>query len=197
MGAMKICPKTRSLPLLLLASAPLLQAHPGHGPADFSTGFLHPLTGWDHLLAMVAVGLWAAQLGSRSRWGVPAAFLGAMILGALAGIGGFAPIGMEAGIAASVLILGLLVAGAVKLPIGYGIGIAALAGAFHGAAHGAEMPRTGAALSFLGGMVVATALLHAAGVTAGSAAGAGRKQALVRWAGAGIAAAGVALLAAA
>lgn len=60
------------LPLFLLAGVPLAQAHPGHGPAGFVTGFIHPLTGWDHLMAMLAVGLWASQLGGRARWALPA-----------------------------------------------------------------------------------------------------------------------------
>src|SRR5471032_1211063 len=100
---------------LLLLAAPLAQAHPGHGPADFLTGLIHPLTGWDHLLAMVAVGLWAAQLGGRARWALPAMFVGAMILGAAVGISGARPAGTEAGILASILIFGLVVAGSVRL----------------------------------------------------------------------------------
>ena len=129
----------RPLALLLLA-APLAQAHPGHGPADFISGLVHPLTGWDHVLAMVAVGLWAAQLGGRARWALPAAFVGAMMAGAAGGIIGLAPAGVETGILASVLILGVAVAAAARLPLGAGLTLVALAGSVHGLAHGAEMP---------------------------------------------------------
>jgi urease accessory protein len=177
---------------LLLLAAPLAQAHPGHMPANFISGLVHPLTGWDHLLAMVAVGLWAAQLGGRARWALPAMFVGAMTVGAAIGIAGFEPAGMETGILASVLVLGLGVASGVRLPIGAGLALVALAGTVHGVAHGAEMPLQVDTLCYLGGMVAATAALHAVGVAAGLVAGR-RSTALVRWAGAGIAAAGVAL----
>jgi urease accessory protein len=182
----------RPLALLLLA-APLAQAHPGHGPADFISGLVHPLTGWDHVLAMVAVGLWAAQLGGRARWALPAAFVGAMMAGAAGGIIGLAPAGVETGILASVLILGVAVAAAARLPLGAGLTLVALAGSVHGLAHGAEMPLQADSLRFLAGMVLATAALHAAGLAAGLAA-ARRRPVLVRWAGAGIAAAGLVLL---
>ena len=190
--SMKTLRLFRPLALLLLA-APLAQAHPGHGPVDFVSGLTHPLTGWDHLLAMVAVGLWAAQLGGRARWALPAGFVGAMILGAVAGVSGLRPPGIETGILASVLVLGLAVAAAARLPLGGGIALAALAGLVHGLAHGAEMPLQADSLRFLAGMVTATAGLQAAGLAAGWAAGR-RQTALVRWAGAGIAAAGALLV---
>jgi len=184
----------RSLrPALFLLAAPLARAHPGHGPMGLAAGFVHPLTGWDHLLAMVAVGLWSVQLGGRARWALPLTFVSAMILGAAAGIAGLTPPGLETGILASVLILGLMVAAAARLPLGLGLGLVALAGAFHGAAHGAEMPLQADNLRFLAGMVMATALLHAVGVGAGTAA-VHRRPALVRWAGAGIVGAGAAML---
>lgn len=182
----------RFLPILLIA-APMAQAHPGHGPVDFLSGLAHPLTGWDHVLAMVAVGIWATQLGGRARWAIPATFVGAMILGAAAGIAGYAPHGVETGVLASVLVLGMLVASAARLPLGAGFALIALAGAFHGAAHGAEMLPQADSLRFLGGMIVATAALHAAGVGAGLAA-MRRNPVLLRWAGAAILGGGVALL---
>jgi urease accessory protein len=188
---MKTLRALRPLALLLLV-APLAQAHPGHGPVDFVSGLVHPLTGWDHLLAMVAVGLWAAQLGGRARWALPAGFVGTMILGAAAGILGLRFSAVETGILASVLVLGLAVASAARLPLGLGIALVALAGSVHGLAHGAEMPLQADSLRFLAGMVTATAGLHAAGLAAGLVAGR-RSTALVRWAGAGIAAAGVLL----
>jgi urease accessory protein len=192
-SAMKTLPALRRLLLILpLAAVPLAQAHPGHGIHSFTAGLQHPLTGFDHLLAMVAVGLWAVQLGGRARWALPLTFVGAMALGAMAGISGFAVPGVDRWILASVFALGLLIAGAARLPLGVGIGLVALVGAFHGLAHGAEMPLTANSLHFLAGMVVATVLLHAAGVGLGVAAQK-RSVTMLRLAGAGIVAGGVAL----
>jgi urease accessory protein len=154
---------------LFLAAIPAAYAHPGHGPATgFEGGLAHPFSGWDHLLAMVAVGFWAVQL--RAPRLVPAAFLAAMALGAVAGqwIGPVA--GMEQAIAASVLVLGLLIARQVKMPAAAGAGLVGAFALFHGAAHGAEMPATAGALSYGCGFVAATAILLAAGVAAGGLA---------------------------
>jgi urease accessory protein len=181
------------LPVFLLAGAPLAQAHPGHGPADLVSGFLHPFTGWDHLLAMLAVGMWAAQLGRHARWALPSGFVGAMAVGAVVGIAGYAPHGVDAWILASVFVMGLLLACAVRMPLRYGIGLVALAGFFHGAAHGAEMPFQADSIRFLSGMIVATALLHALGVAAGASLGR-KSPLLVRLAGIGVVAGGVVLL---
>jgi urease accessory protein len=180
------------LPLFLLA-VPLAQAHPGHGPADLEAGFVHPFTGWDHLLAMLSVGIWAAYLGGRARWALPSAFVGAMAVGAAIGIAGYAPGGVDAWILATVFVLGLLLACAIRLPLRYGIGVVALAGFFHGAAHGAEMPFQADSIRFLSGMVMATALLHAMGVAAGIFL-ARRSPVLIRLAGVGVVAGGLALL---
>jgi urease accessory protein len=158
---------------VLLATLPAIaSAHPGHDGDhgfgwDFSGGFAHPLSGWDHLLAMIAVGLWAAQLGGRARWLVPAAFVSVMTLGAILGHGGMAIAGTEQAIAASVLFLGLLVATAARLPIAAGMAITGVFALFHGLAHGAEMPATAAGLSYGLGFVLATTLLHAAGLGLG------------------------------
>jgi urease accessory protein len=189
---MKLKSALRSVPLLLI-SAPLAEAHPGHGPASLAAGFAHPFTGWDHLLAMVAVGLWAAQLGGRFRWALPAAFVSAMIVGAAVGIAGGVPPGVEWGILASVLVLGLALAGAIRVPLGAGLAIVAAAGLMHGIAHGAERPLRADSLRFLTGMVAATALLHAAGLAAGWAT-AQKRPALARMAGAAIAAGAVGLI---
>jgi len=180
---------------LLLASTAIsvASAHPGHGPADLSAGFLHPFSGWDHLLAMVAVGFWAAQRGGLSRWLMPAAFVSAMVLGAIAGIAGLAVPGVDLLILGSVFMLGLLVAGAVRLPLAGGIALAALAGVFHGLAHGAEMPLDADSFRFLAGMVAGTVVLHALGLAGGLLA-AKRRPAMIRWAGAGVVAGGIALL---
>ncbi len=154
---------------ILLAAAPAAQAHPGLGPhTGFSDGLAHPFSGWDHLLAMLAAGYWAAQV--RHRFALPAAFLGAMAVGAVAGHWTGAVPGIEQGIAASVFSLGLLIAlrARVTMPAG-----AAWVGAFaflHGAAHGAEMPATAGAMAYGLGFALATALLLTAGVAAGSLA---------------------------
>lgn len=185
--------------LLLLAVLPLAaSAHPGHEGGhdfgwDFSGGFLHPLSGLDHLLAMIAVGLWAAQLGGQARWLVPAAFVGVMALGAACGHGGMAFAGLEQGIAASVLVLGLLVATAVRLPLAAGMSLVSLFALFHGMAHGAEMPATAGGLEFGLGFVAATVLLHAAGLGLGRLT-AQRANLVTRTAGVAIAIAGVVML---
>jgi urease accessory protein len=192
-SAMKTHSAFRRLLLILpFAAVPLAQAHPGHGPHSFAMGLQHPLTGYDHLLAMVAVGLWAVQLGGRARWALPLTFVSAMALGAMAGIAGFVLPGVDQWILASVFALGLLIACGARLPLGAGLGLVALAGAFHGLAHGAEMPLNANSLQFLMGMVATTALLHATGVSLGLAAQK-RSVTLLQLAGAGIVAGGVAL----
>src|SRR5581483_9875318 len=135
----------RILPLMLFFILPTLaQAHPGmpghtHG---FSNGFSHPLTGLDHICAMVAVGLWAAQRGGRALWLVPATFVFVMIVGGVFGMGHAGIPCVEQGIAASVLILGILITAAIRLPLAASAAIVGLFALFHGYAHGAEMPET-------------------------------------------------------
>jgi urease accessory protein len=164
---------TRFIALAAFALPVLAQAHPGHDGHDitwdFTSGAAHPLSGWDHLLAMIAVGLWAAQLGGRSRWLVPTAFVSVMTIGAVLGHTGFALAGVEQGIAASILILGLLIAAAVRLPATASMAIVGLFALFHGVAHGAEMPATAGGFSYGAGFVAATALLHAIGLGLGMA----------------------------
>ncbi|HVU23389.1 MAG TPA: HupE/UreJ family protein [Opitutus sp.] len=162
----------RRCSLFVALLAPLSAfAHPGHDGHDFtwdfSAGFAHPLTGVDHLLAMIAVGFWAAQLGGRARWLVPSAFVAAMIGGAALGRAGLAFSGLEQLIAASVLVLGLLVATAARVPLAASTALVGVFALFHGFAHGAGMPAAAAALQFGLGFVVATALLLAAGLALG------------------------------
>ncbi len=135
-----------------------------HG--SFMAGLSHPLFGLDHILVMVAVGLWAAQIGGKALWGVPLAFVTTMAVGfglALAGIG--LPF-VEPAILASVVALGLLVAMAVKLDTVMSAAIVAVFALFHGHAHGGELGSAGA-LQFGVGFVVATAFLHIAGIGLG------------------------------
>jgi len=152
------------------ASAPAL-AHPGHPLADLGllSGLLHPLLGLDHLLTMLVVGIWAAQLGGRARLWVPASFLALMAVGAgLAGMG-WVPPHLESGIAASLVVGGLLVAAALRvsmLPAAALVGVFAV---FHGAAHGAELPAAASPLLYGAGFLLATGALHLAGGLIGTA----------------------------
>lgn len=152
--------------LALLPAAAM--AHTGTGAhIDAMHGFLHPLTGPDHVLAMVAVGVFAAQLGGRSLWAVPAAFVLAMVAGGALGYFGTPLPMVEQGIAFSVIVMGLAVALGVKLPVGPAMALVAVFAVFHGHAHGAEGSGAGSFLGYAAGFVVATTLLHAAGVVLG------------------------------
>lgn len=160
--------------LTAFAAAPALaHAHTGVGPhvhglasGGFAAGFAHPLGGLDHLLAMVAVGLWAVQLGGRAKWLVPAAFVSVMSLGGALGVAGAPAPFVEQGISLSVFALGVLIAAAVRLPLAASMAAAALFALCHGYAHGAEMPGSAAGLAYGAGFVLATALLHASGICA-------------------------------
>jgi urease accessory protein len=195
--------KSKRVPGLIAAATALVipavaYAHPGHDGHDFgwdfSSGFGHPLFGFDHLLAMLAVGLWAAQLGGRARWLVPATFVALMIAGAAMARQGLAISGVEQVIATSVLILGLLLATAATLPVAVGMALVGLFAAFHGYAHGAEMPANSQALGYGAGFVLATVLIHATGVGLGVLA-AQRSPKVTRIAGWIIAASGLVLFA--
>jgi urease accessory protein len=155
--------------LSLLLGAVLLPitaiAHPNHDATfGFTSGIAHPLTGIDHILAMVAVGLWAAQLGGRMLWAVPASFVALLVGGAMLGHFGMTLPYVEGGIAVSVVVLGGMIAMAMRLPA---IACAALVGAFaifHGYAHGAEAPDQGALVTYIAGFAISTALLHTIGI---------------------------------
>jgi len=157
-----------SLPLLLVATA--ASAHPGHAPLDghgsFMSGLLHPIFGLDHVLAMVAVGLWASLIGGRALLFVPAAFVGVMAFGFLLAVGGVGLPFVEPIILASVVVLGLVVALALPVPVAAGTALVGFFALFHGHAHGAEM---GAAtmVAYGAGFVLSTAALHAAGIAVG------------------------------
>lgn len=139
-----------------------------HG--SFAGGFTHPLFGFDHLLAMVAVGLWAASIGGRALWAVPLAFVATMALGFGAAIIGAPLVFVEPVILASVIFIGIMVALALPIPT---LGVAAVVAffaLFHGYAHGGEMGAAGA-WGYASGFLVATAFLHAIGIALGVAAG--------------------------
>jgi urease accessory protein len=159
-------PRTLGATALLLAlMAPPLWAHPGAGAGVFH-GLAHPLAGTDHLLAMLAVGLWAAQ-GDRQRvWLLPLAFVLGMIGGGVLGMSGVGLPAVEAGILMSVVLLGALIALALRPPLVAGVLLVALFGLFHGHAHGTEMPLGISGLTYAAGFTAATAMLHAAGAAA-------------------------------
>jgi urease accessory protein len=182
------------LPLLSILLLPsLAQAHPGgaghaHG---FTNGLGHPLTGLDHICAMVAVGLWAAQRGGRALWLVPLTFVSVMIIGGIPGMGGINVPYVEQGIAASVLVLGIFIAAAIHLPLAASMVIVGLFALFHGYAHGAEMPGNSSGLAYGIGFVVATANLHLSGIGLGIASKKSASLQMVRYLGGAIAACGV------
>lgn len=148
----------------MLAAAAPAHAHTfGASGAGFAAGLAHPFLGLDHLLAMLAVGLWAAQQQGRMRLAVPATFVAAMALGALAAVGGLGAYGIESGIAASVLVLGLLVAARARLPVPVGLALVAAFAVFHGHAHGAELPQAASVARYGLGVVLATVALHGSG----------------------------------
>ncbi|MRS99590.1 urease accessory protein UreJ [Ralstonia pickettii] len=190
--------------IALTFGASIAFAHPGHpghtAEGSLLAGFLHPLTGADHLLAMVAVGVWSA-LASRSvrdaLW-APAAFVALMILGALLGAGGVAVPMAEPMIAASLLVFGLLIAARAQLPTWGGALLCGAFALFHGYAHGTEFPAGAQTMFpyFVGGFAVATALLHTAGIGGGFALKP-RLAWLARLSGVGVALYGAGLLAAA
>ncbi|WEX10425.1 HupE/UreJ family protein [Chelativorans sp. AA-79] len=161
-----------------------------HG--SFMAGFSHPLFGLDHILVMVAVGLWAATLGGRAMGLVPAAFVGTMILGFAAALFGAPLPFVEPVILASIVFIGIMMALALPLPAAGMMGIVAFFAFFHGHAHGGELGAAGAA-RFAVGFAVTTALLHAAGIALGLAFGRWQKEneAFTRTAGAATALAGL------
>lgn len=191
-------------PILALATAFAMlavpaAAHTGVGTeSGLAAGFSHPLFGLDHVLAMVAVGILAAQLGGRARWAVPAAFVGTMMAGGVLGAAAVPVPFVELGITGSIVVLGFVIALGRQLPLAGAMALVGVLAAFHGHAHGTEMPEAVAGLGYGAGFVMATALLHAAGLALG--AGAARVSArlapaAVRLGGGLIAAAGLALTA--
>ena len=159
---------TRALTLLLvLISLPAL-AHEQAGQAQgFVTGLLHPISGLDHVLAMVAVGLWGAQLGLPALWLLPVTFPMMMAIGGFLGLVGIPVPGVEIGIALSALLLGTMVAGAVRPPLWAAALLVGVFAVFHGHAHGTELPPGQSGLTYSIGFVVATGCLHGIGIALG------------------------------
>jgi urease accessory protein len=143
-------------------------AHPGSGYVyGFSNGFAHPLGGVDHVLAMIMVGVLAWQLGGRAIWLLPATFLSLMTIGGILGMTGEALRWTDVAIAASVIAFGTVVALGARTPIAIAAAMVGLFAIFHGHAHGGEMPGGASGLGYASGFVLATALLHAAGIGLG------------------------------
>ncbi len=180
---------------VVLGIPSLAEAHVGVGQTTgFFSGLAHPIGGPDHLLAMLGVGLWAAQRGGRALWLVPLAFVSVMAIGGLLGMAAVSLPLVERGIVASVLILGILIAAAVELPLAASVLIVGLFALLHGHAHGAEMPTTASGLSYGVGFILATALLHLCGIGLGLLAQKAGSPRLIRYAGGAIAVCGVVLM---
>jgi urease accessory protein len=177
---------------LAAGAAGTASAHDGSGVVGgFLAGFTHPLAGVDHLLAMVAVGLWGAVLGRPLVFALPVIFPTVMALGGVLGIAGAPMPPVEIGIALSVLLLGGAIAAAFKAPVWAACLLVAVFAIFHGYAHGAELPAAADPVGYSLGFVLATGLLHLAGVAIGLLHGHPRGMILVRTLGGLIAAAGV------
>jgi urease accessory protein len=160
--------------LLLCGASAAAQAHAGADTlaGGFASGFLHPVLGWDHVIAMVAVGLWGAFLGAPAIWLLPVIFPTVMAFGGAVGVAGIPLPGVEVGIAASAIVLGAMIAAAARPPLALAAVIVGAFAIFHGHAHGTELPQAANALAFSAGFVIATGLLHLSGIAFGL---------LVRW----------------
>jgi urease accessory protein len=169
-------------------------AHSGDVAGGFAGGFFHPLFGPDHIVAMIAVGLWGAFLGAPAIWLLPIVFPMVMALGGVIGILGIAVPGVEIGIALSAIVLGLMVALGARPPLAVAAVLVAAFAIFHGHAHGTELPAAADAVAYSAGFVVATGLLHLAGIAFGALTRWSFGRYAVRAAGGAIAIAGVMFL---
>ncbi len=155
--------RTALLVVLAAFSAAPAMAHTGTG---IVSGFVHPFFGADHLIAMSAVGAWAAMLGGRALWMLPLAFLAAMASGAALGIGGLALPLVETTIAASAWVLASLLFARIRMPLWSGLGLVAFFAVAHGHAHGSELPAMADPVIYAAGFLAATALVMALGALA-------------------------------
>jgi urease accessory protein len=192
--SMKRCIQVAAaIPLLAALNSPAL-AHVGLHVAGLGDGLAHPLSGLDHILAMVAVGLWAAQLGRPAFWLLPVTFPLVMGLGALMGAAGLSLPWGEMGIVGSVLILGAAVALRLRPAIPLSLALIAVFALFHGYSHGTELPPSVSALAYGAGFIAATLVLHGIGLAVGALSAAPAGRLATRGAGAAIAGAGAVLL---
>jgi urease accessory protein len=180
------------LVLVLALLAPPVWAHePAGQAAGFVSGLLHPVSGLDHVLAMVAVGLWGAQLGAPAIWLLPLTFPLMMAVGGFLGLLGVPLPGVEVGIAASAIVLGAVVAAESRPPLSLVAVLVAFFALFHGHAHGTELPAGQSGFLYSIGFVVATGCLHAGGIAIGLVHCWRAGRAALRGAGAGVSAAGM------
>lgn len=156
---------------VLMAMTGLAEAHTGLGAIGFVHGFIHPFTGYDHIVAMVAVGLFAAIIGGRARYLVPSSFVAMMMAGAAWAMAGFTMPFVEAGITASMFVLGGVVLLRWRAPVALAMALCGFFAVFHGFAHGSEMPIEATGFEYGAGFVVATIILHAIGLSVGMFAG--------------------------
>ncbi len=177
---------------LLFTPAVFAHTFGAHG-AGFADGLAHPFFGLDHMLAMIAVGLWAAQLGGSAMWRVPTAFVTAMAVGAILANPAMDVSWLETAIAASVLGFGLMLAFRLRLSSALGLLVVSGFALFHGFAHGLEIPQTASPVGYGLGFVLSTATLHISGVLLGLYLG--RKQLILQAGGVAIAAAGLLMMA--
>ena len=176
--------------LLLWAGSAWAHVERGQA-AGFVTGLGHPWSGLDHVLAMVAVGLWGAQLGNPAIWVFPVTFPMVMAMGAFLGLVGLPVPGVEVGIALSALLLGIMILGELKPPLTVAALLVGFFAIFHGHAHGTELPAGQSGLLYSMGFVMATGCLHGLGITIGLIHRWPAGRAILRGAGGGIAAMGV------
>jgi urease accessory protein len=171
---MKISPHSINRRIIAIVIATILlsdlsaQAHIQQGGATgFATGFYHPWSGWDHILAMVAVGVWGVQLGQPAIWLLPVTFPVIMSVGGFLGLVGCPLPGTEIGIGLSALLLGLMVAAEAHPPLWVAVLMVGIFGLYHGHAHGTELPANEDGLSYSIGFVMATGCLHGVGISLG------------------------------
>jgi urease accessory protein len=177
--------KRNALLILSFLLVPTLaHAHVGFGETSgFLRGMWHPPSGIDHICAMVAIGLWASQMGGRSLWLVPLTFLMLMATGGLLGMSGISLPFIEQGIIASVLILGVFIVAAIRMPLVASVVLVGLFALCHGHSHGAEMPPSVSGLQFAMGFVLATTVFHTLGIGLGVAMQKQGRPMVVRFAG--------------
>jgi urease accessory protein len=184
----------RTLPLacILAFAATAAAAHSGGTTGEgFAAGFLHPMLGWNHVAAMVAVGLWGAVLGRPAIWLLPVTFPLVMAFGGALGLAGVPVPGIEFGIAASALVVGAAVLLALRPPLVIAVVVVGFFAVFHGHAHGTEMPAVASPLAYAAGFVIGTGLLHLAGIGLGLLAGSRPGRLAVQATGGAVALAGL------
>ena len=169
-------------------------AHPGHGVGNFFSGITHPLTGWDHLSVMLAIGFWSATVMQKKMWLPVAVFAGFMVMGLVLGTSGVAIANAELGITSSVIFMGLLLVSARQGSTMLSIALIGFFAVFHGYAHGVEMPQMAQPLAYGAGMFCTTVLLHLAGIGLGLTSSHLRMERFGRLFGAAISGLGVWLL---